>query len=247
MKLSLLLSFLDTNEDPSFNAAILGGLICVLQETSLETSITIHSSTTFLGNTFVTDRLNSENNPLIPNSQLIRSTIAALQERTGRIYFKKVNNNPAKPLKVLSPTPTLLDIQADLMSTNPGILLKEGNQRLFTKVIKSMRDKPTPKSTMSNLDRIRCSIAEVFEYQPTDSAIWTSLRSRNLTRLSRNFLRKCLHDIYCVGFFWEHMPNLENLGQCPTCKVPESLEHIMLECDAPGQHQICNLQKDFGD
>ena len=108
-----------------------------------------------------------------------------------------------------------------------------------------MRDKPTRKSTMPNLDRIRCSIAEVFEYQPTDSAIWTSLRSRNLTRLSRNFLWKCLHDIYCVGFFWEHMPNLENLSQCPTCKVPESLEHIMLECNAAGQHQIWQLTKRF--
>ncbi|KAJ7724824.1 hypothetical protein DFH07DRAFT_871826 [Mycena maculata] len=104
-----------------------------------------------------------------------------------------------------------------------------------------MRDKPMRKSTTSNLDRIRCSVAKVFEYLPTDSAIWTSLRSNNITRPSRNFLWKSLHDIYHVGFFWDHMPNLENLAQCPTCKVPESLEHIMLECDAPGQHQVWQL------
>ncbi|KAJ7506053.1 hypothetical protein B0H11DRAFT_1707609 [Mycena galericulata] len=127
------------------------------------------------------------------------------------------------------------------MFTTPGILLKEGNQRLFTKIITSMRDKPSRKSTLSNLDRIRYSIAEIFGYQPTDSAIWTSLRSNNMTRLSRAFLWKSLHDIYRVGFFWEHIPNLENLAQCPTCKVPDSLEHIMLECEAPGQRQVWQL------
>ncbi|KAJ7624164.1 hypothetical protein B0H17DRAFT_963932, partial [Mycena rosella] len=51
------------------------------------------------------------------------------------------------------------------------------------------------------------------------------------------FLWKCLQH-YRVGSFWEYIPNLEILGQCPTCRVPESLEHIMLECDAPGQKQI---------
>ncbi|KAJ7772665.1 hypothetical protein DFH07DRAFT_733919 [Mycena maculata] len=131
------------------------------------------------------------------------------------------------------------------MFTNPGILLKEGNQHLFTKIIKSMRDKPMRKSTFSNLDRIRCSIAEVFEYKPTDSAIWISLRSNNISRQSCNFLWKSLHDIYRVRFFWDHMPNLEHLVQCPTCEVPESLEHIMLECDAPGQHQVWLLTERF--
>ncbi|KAJ7815144.1 hypothetical protein B0H13DRAFT_1664210 [Mycena leptocephala] len=115
------------------------------------------------------------------------------------------------------------------MFTNPGILLKEGSQHLFTRVIKSMRDKPTRKSTTSNLDRIGCCVAEEFGYQPTDSTIWASIRSNNIHRLTRNFLWKSLHDTYHVGFFWDHVPNMEILGQCSTCRMPESLEHIMLE------------------
>ncbi|KAJ7486935.1 hypothetical protein FB451DRAFT_1026252 [Mycena latifolia] len=31
------------------------------------------------------------------------------------------------------------------------------------------------------------------------------------------------------------------LGQCSTCRVPESLEHIMLECYASGQRQVWKL------
>ncbi|KAJ6553279.1 hypothetical protein B0H19DRAFT_1211046 [Mycena capillaripes] len=117
------------------------------------------------------------------------------------------------------------------MFTTPGILLKEGNQRAFTKIIEALREKPTRKSTATNLDRIRCCIEETFGYRPTDSAIWTSIRSNNIHRLSRNFLWKCVHNIFHVGSYWDHVPNLEMLGQCQTYGVLESLEHIILECD----------------
>ncbi|KAJ7462840.1 hypothetical protein FB451DRAFT_1043521 [Mycena latifolia] len=127
------------------------------------------------------------------------------------------------------------------MFTNPGILLKQGNQRLFTKIIRSLKDKPTRKSASFNLDRIRCCIEDTFGYQPTDSAIWASIRSNNIDRLTRNFLWKSTHNVYHVGSFWEHIPNLESFGQCPICQVLESLEHILLECDAPGQQQVWRL------
>ncbi|KAJ7237239.1 hypothetical protein C8J57DRAFT_1087743 [Mycena rebaudengoi] len=76
---------------------------------------------------------------------------------------------------------------------------------------------------------------------PTENAIWMSLRSSNILRLTRNFLWKCMHNIFHVGSFWDHVPNLEILGQCPVCGVPESLEHILLECSAAGQQQIWQL------
>ncbi|KAJ7876515.1 hypothetical protein B0H14DRAFT_2342674 [Mycena olivaceomarginata] len=76
---------------------------------------------------------------------------------------------------------------------------------------------------------------------PSDKAIWTSIRSANIHRLSRNFLWKCIHNTFRVGSFCEHIPNLEIIGQCPNCRVTESLEHILLEYDVPGQRQIWNL------
>jgi len=44
-----------------------------------------------------------------------------------------------------------------------------------------------------------------------------------------------------VGDFWTHINTLEIRGQCHVCAVPETLEHIALECEAPGQKLIWNL------
>ncbi|KAJ7853400.1 hypothetical protein B0H13DRAFT_1904129 [Mycena leptocephala] len=60
MKRSLLLSFPDTNLYPSFNTAILGGLLYVAQEVPRYILLTVHCCSTFLGKTLVTDRVNSK-------------------------------------------------------------------------------------------------------------------------------------------------------------------------------------------
>ncbi|KAF8163910.1 hypothetical protein K438DRAFT_1618039 [Mycena galopus ATCC 62051] len=123
----------------------------------------------------------------------------------------------------------------------PGVLLCNGTQRYFTKAIYCLKSRPKRKSTEGNLDRIRCCIKDAFDYTPTDKAIWKSIRSRDIQRSTRNFLWKCIHNIFRVGDFWQHIENLEILGRCPHCKVDESLEHITLDCDVPGQRQIWRL------
>ncbi|KAJ7336910.1 hypothetical protein DFH08DRAFT_915940 [Mycena albidolilacea] len=57
--------------------------------------------------------------------------------------------------------------------------------------------------------------------------------SQNIHRLTQNFLWKSTHNIYHVGSFWNHIRTLEIFGPCSTCQALESLEHIMLECNAP--------------
>ncbi|KAF8191032.1 hypothetical protein K438DRAFT_1591761, partial [Mycena galopus ATCC 62051] len=82
---------------------------------------------------------------------------------------------------------------------------------------------------------------EISNYSPSDKAIWKSLRSPDIQRTTRNFLWKCVHNIYRVGDFWKHINNLEIFGLCTYCKIDETLEHIMLDCDAPGQRLIWAL------
>ncbi|KAJ6460041.1 hypothetical protein C8R47DRAFT_1180669 [Mycena vitilis] len=123
----------------------------------------------------------------------------------------------------------------------PGILLCHGTQRSFTKIIRYLKTPHCRKSTEINLDRIRCCISDVSAYIPCNKTIWRSLRSTDIPRLIRNFLWKCMHNIFRVGPFWNHMENLEIFGQCPHCRVDESLEHIMLECNAPGSRQVWRL------
>jgi hypothetical protein len=104
MKQPLILSILNAKVRPSFNTAILGGLLYTLGELPKDIPLTVHSCSGFLGKSLVSDRVSSENNPLGPYYELIKSVISTLQERSGRTHFKKGENNPAIGLSVLSPT-----------------------------------------------------------------------------------------------------------------------------------------------
>ncbi|KAJ7195055.1 hypothetical protein GGX14DRAFT_377294, partial [Mycena pura] len=119
--------------------------------------------------------------------------------------------------------------------------ISQGSQQLFTKILKGRRPQPFRKATFINLDRIRCSVHELSQYTPTDEMIWKFIRSTNLRRLHRELFWKSIHNIFRVGDFWTHIENLETIVVCPTCAVPESLEHIAMECDASGAKLIWQL------
>ncbi|KAJ7700549.1 hypothetical protein B0H16DRAFT_1348649 [Mycena metata] len=82
------------------------------------------------------------------------------------------------------------------MFVTPGIPLKEGTQHSFTQAIKYLQAHPTRRSTEINLDRVRCCIEDEFGFQPTNNTIWMLMRSKNIHRLTRNFLWKCVHNTY---------------------------------------------------
>ncbi|PBK60357.1 hypothetical protein ARMSODRAFT_898125, partial [Armillaria solidipes] len=48
------------------------------------------------------------------------------------------------------------------------------------------------------------------------------------------FLLKSMHEIHTAGDCWEKFQGREHLGECPHCKVTESMEH-MTECNIPAQ------------
>lgn len=110
--------------------------------------------------------------------------------------------------------------------------------------LRKLRPKPHRQSTFINLDRIRCSVQELSKYT-SDETIWRSTRSATLQRLTRELLWKCTHNTFRVGDFWSHINTMEIHGQCHVCGVPETLEHIALDCDTPGQKLIWNLTPQF--
>ncbi|KAK6996347.1 hypothetical protein R3P38DRAFT_3329613 [Favolaschia claudopus] len=136
-----------------------------------------------------------------------------------------------------------LDLEPDVIYTNPGIPLASGNQRMFNKILVFLSQKPVRKSTISNLDRVRFIIAEIFDFASSDSMIWNSIRSTNIRRPARNFIWKAMHEAFHVGLFWDHVQHLEHLGLCSECRLPETMEHILLECAFPGQQIIWTLTK----
>ncbi|KAK6975034.1 hypothetical protein R3P38DRAFT_2787440 [Favolaschia claudopus] len=235
------LSFLDLDLEPSFHASLLGGLLYALQNVPHSVPATIVCPATYLGSVFVTNRSTYENNALDPNFPIIKSIIAHLQERSARTRFKVAKFTGLHDANSSDYLSISLDTQPDLMFSSPGILLSVGSQRLFTKMIVTMKRHSSRKSTISNLDRTRHCVNDEFNFYPSDTMIWRSLRSTDINRLTRNFLWKCMHETFHVGTFWDNVPNLRHLAYCQACAVPDTMEHIALECNAPGQKIIWSL------
>ncbi|KAJ7216018.1 hypothetical protein GGX14DRAFT_607155 [Mycena pura] len=107
----------------------------------------------------------------------------------------------------------------------------------------SLHPKPIRKSTNINLDRIRCSVAEYCDFLPMDEMIWKSIRAATVQRLTRNFLWKYIHKTFRIGDYWTNINTMEVRALCPVCTVTDSMEHIALDCYAPGQKQIWSLAR----
>ncbi|KAJ6491239.1 hypothetical protein DFH09DRAFT_1105065 [Mycena vulgaris] len=155
---------------------------------------------------------------LDPNFPLFKAVFAALNERVARTQFKQTMDTFPASLDLdtdLCP-PLEIDTQLDLMFSCPGILISQGSQRIFTKIIKGSRPEPLRKATFINLDRIRRNDLELYtlhKFKMTPPRIILEVDSQHFQMFS----------------------------VCQTCGVPENLEHIAMECDASGAKIIWGL------
>ncbi|KAJ7891694.1 hypothetical protein B0H14DRAFT_2560741 [Mycena olivaceomarginata] len=56
------------------------------------------------------------------------------------------------------------------------------------------------------------------------------------------------HDAYYAGTHWLRegtSPEMQERGICKHCDVPETMEHILSQCEAPGQKEIWELAKEL--
>jgi hypothetical protein len=54
-----------------------------------------------------------------------------------------------------------------------------------------------------------------------------------------------VHNSHKCGKFWNNVLGSEQRAACPVCNEEESMEHILLECNAPGQDIVWKLTKDI--
>lgn len=100
------------------------------------------------------------------------------------------------------------------------------------------------RDTRIGLGRIKaCVTGNICKNTPNNSAIWNSTRHKDFGKKIRYFLWMLIHEGYKCGQYWERMenPDLQNRAVCRHCGVTESMEHILLECQAPGQDEVWNL------
>ncbi|KAE9394273.1 hypothetical protein BT96DRAFT_1048432 [Gymnopus androsaceus JB14] len=94
------------------------------------------------------------------------------------------------------------------------------------------------RATRMGIGRAKACASEICGKTPTEGMLWKSLRHKDLGRKVRYFLWMTAHGGYKVGEYWNSIPGYETRGICQHCGTSESMEHILFECEAPGQKEI---------
>ncbi|KAJ7718045.1 hypothetical protein B0H16DRAFT_1666704 [Mycena metata] len=109
-----------------------------------------------------------------------------------------------------------------------GAKLSKLTQSTAYKLIKSLRENVSRKATDEVVKLIQSTVKQLYLYMPT-------------TKMIRSFLWRCLHSSLRIGKYWKHIPECEDRELCPTCGVTEDLDHIMVQCNRPGQAEVWKL------
>ncbi|KAF9028758.1 hypothetical protein BDZ89DRAFT_1252330 [Hymenopellis radicata] len=96
-------------------------------------------------------------------------------------------------------------------------------------------------NTARNLSNAIACGAEEEDDEPTEDVIWKSLRIKDFSRSARYFLWMTMHEGYKVGKYWLMTQNNQDRAICTRCGVTESMEHILFECEFPGQKEIWEI------
>lgn len=190
------------------------------------------------------------------NEALLRATIASLRRRRAHTLFRwrkghsgHPGNEEADALAALgADKPAGDSVATDIPRSYhlSGAKLQSMTQKLAYRAIRRREDlkvKPRPRA-VANMDRISSGILAAFGVPLYDSSIWTSFRTKHVSRPAVQFMWMAVHDAYMIGTHWLR-PNmsaeLQERALCRVCGECESMSHIVLECDAVGQGLIWKL------
>jgi len=115
----------------------------------------------------------------------------------------------------------------------------------YKHISKLKRQATSRKHTTSNLNLARATIYDLESHKPSDERIWnaTLKNRRDFSTNVRNFLWKLLHNAHKCGPYWFKMPELSERGICQTCNTPETMQHIVFNCEANQCNMIWNAAR----
>ncbi|KAJ6524577.1 hypothetical protein B0H19DRAFT_1340608 [Mycena capillaripes] len=184
----------------------------------------------------------------VPDRDPTQALATCLRKRTAATILVKVADSaPHKLASQLAQDGAANDVHGIInlsVTQGPhlrGAKLASLTQALAYKGIKELRTTPVRKSTASNIKLIQDSAKIQWGKTPTVENIWKSVRHKDISRQIRTFLWKAIHGAHRVGKFWEHIPGYEDRALCHFCGETESLEHILFQCQAPGQYEVWKL------
>ena len=140
--------------------------------------------------------------------------------------------------------PDEVDLQIPPEFDIQGAKLSAMTQATAYKGIREMKTKNAPPVMPSLLRDIREAIRAYNEQSKTNASIWRSFRKPILRTRVQQFFYKSVHHALMVGETWNHIPNFEHREFCPTCNTTESMEHILVNCNASTNRIIWDLARE---
>jgi ribonuclease HI len=121
-----------------------------------------------------------------------------------------------------------------------GIPLQGNKQRTFYRGIREIKSQTMEirPSTKEKLNDVRESLKHLRNRVFTDVEIWGSIRNKDFSARTAQFLWKAMHNAHRVGNYWKHIPECGDRAVCQTCGEEENLEHILIKCRSPGPEII---------
>jgi ribonuclease HI len=101
---------------------------------------------------------------------------------------------------------------------------------------------PRP-TTSRNIQTTREAIHAFSGNLEKDDALWKGTRNRNIRTKIQQFIYKTMHGTQKIGDFWRNINNYEARQTCSTCKETETMEHILIHCNAAPSRTIWDLAK----
>ncbi|KAF8912565.1 hypothetical protein CPB85DRAFT_1220060, partial [Mucidula mucida] len=195
---------------------------------------------------------------LISNSLVTQTMIARFRERTAETHLEWVKghsgdhgNDGADKLAGEASRrqePDIVDLTIPPELKVRGAKLKALTQATAYKMIRKLKmqsdtyqEKLDRRGTAKNVTLALEAAAGRCDAEVSSEQLWLSVRRKDFSRSVKYFLWMLIHDGYNVGRHWKHIPGYEARVQCQECGDIESMEHILTQCDVPGQREVWDL------
>ncbi|KAK0477707.1 ribonuclease H-like domain-containing protein [Armillaria luteobubalina] len=148
----------------------------------------------------------------------------------------KLGEDEAKPVE------TDIDLEFNVDRAKLSSLTQSQAYRLIQS-LKSIKAWPLGEQIVKQVSKM---IKDINRVEPLHSRLWSSICSKDTSRQVQGFLWKALQNTFKIGSFWEHLgPQYERRGECSHCKVTESMECILVDCNIEGQALLWQLAREL--
>ena len=125
-----------------------------------------------------------------------------------------------------------------------GAELAAITQAFAYQAIRETKNVSHTETTESNIATVGRGIQNLSGFRPEANQIWQVLRDKAGERPISDFLWKVAHGVHKVGKYWKNIPEYKERGHCHQCETTEAMEHILFECQEPGQSQIRGMAEE---